>query len=58
MAQESHVSWEILHQVALGLRDEELKTICDTCGTQNDRQLAWLRTRIDQVAPQALIVPS
>ncbi|QDV34401.1 molybdopterin oxidoreductase family protein [Tautonia plasticadhaerens] len=58
LANESHVSWEVLRQVSLGLRDEELKAICGRCGAQNDRQIAWLRTRIDQVAPQALIVPS
>ena len=58
MANESHISWEVLHQVALGLRDEELKAICGRSSKQNDRQIAWLRTRIDQVAPQALIVPS
>jgi len=58
LAQESHVSWDVLHQVALGLRDEELESICRRCAQNNDRQIAWLRTRIDQAAPQALIVPS
>ena len=53
LANESHISWEVLHQVALGLRDEELKAICERCARQNDRQIAWLRTRIDQVGPGA-----
>jgi len=44
--------------VALGLRDEELKAVCFRCARQNDRQIAWLRTRIDQAAAQALIVPT
>lgn len=58
LAQESHVSWEVLRQAALGLRDEELTAICERGSAANGRQLAWLRTRIDEVAPQALIVPS
>jgi hypothetical protein len=58
LANESHISWEVQHQVALGLRDEELKEVCSRCAGQNDRQIAWLRTRIDQASAQALIVPT
>jgi hypothetical protein len=28
------------------------------CTEQTDRRIAWLRTRIDQAAPQAVVVPS
>jgi hypothetical protein len=32
--------------------------VCEQATEQTDRRIAWLRTRIDQAAPQAPIVPS
>jgi anaerobic selenocysteine-containing dehydrogenase len=58
LAQEAHMSWEILRQVAQALRDEEMNRVCQQGTEQTDRRIAWLRTRIDQAAPQALTVPS
>ena len=58
LAGESHISWEVLHQAAKALRDEELQAICEAGRAFNNRQVAWLRTRIDAAAPQALVVPS
>jgi hypothetical protein len=31
---------------------------CTCCTEQTDRRIAWLRTRIDQAVPQAVVVPS
>jgi ferredoxin-nitrate reductase len=58
LAGEVHLCWEVLSKAAMALHDEELKTACQRCGQETDRQIAWLRTRIDQSAPQALVVPS
>lgn len=58
LAHEAHVGWEILKQVAQALRDQELIAACERGAEQTDRRIAWLRTRIDQAAPQAVMVPS
>jgi hypothetical protein len=58
LAHEAHITWEVLHQAAQALRDPEMVQVCAQATAQADRRIAWLRTRIDQAAPQALIVPS
>jgi hypothetical protein len=58
LAQEALITWEVPHQAALALRDPELVRACAHATVRADRRIAWLRTRIDQAAPQALIVPS
>ena len=55
---ESHISWEVLHQAAKALHDDRLASICQEGKTTNNRQAAWLRTRIDASAPQVLVVPT
>jgi ferredoxin-nitrate reductase len=55
-ASEVHCSYECLIQAAKALRDTELLESCASFQRDADRQLAWLRTRIDQAAPQALTV--
>jgi anaerobic selenocysteine-containing dehydrogenase len=55
-ATEVHLCYEALAQAAKALHDEALGEACAINGRENDRQLAWLRTRIDQAAPQALVV--
>ncbi len=57
LASESHISWEILHQSSLALRDSNLIDLCDAGKASNNRQVAWLRTRIDASSPQSLVVP-
>ncbi|HJU06702.1 MAG TPA: nitrate reductase [Nitrospiraceae bacterium] len=51
-----HLGYEALKQAAFALHDQALVETCQTFGHETDRQLAWLRTRIDQAAPQALVV--
>ncbi len=58
LAQEVTLSYELLNQAALALRDEEMITILKQVSSQTRRQTQWLKTRIDQAAPQALTVPS
>ena len=58
IANETHVSIIVLDQAAKALRDDELVALLDHMDGQNQRQQAWLLTRIKQAAPQALVVPS
>jgi len=53
---EVHCCYECLVQAAKALRDKDLLETCVSFKRDADRQLAWLRTRIDQAAPQALTV--
>jgi len=57
LVQEAQITWEVLHQASSALRGEEMERICRERRFANHRQGAWLRTRIDQSAPQALAVP-
>jgi hypothetical protein len=52
------ITWTMVKQAALGLRDEELVGIVTRCEGQTKVQLGWLNTRMKQAAPQALIVAS
>jgi formylmethanofuran dehydrogenase subunit D len=58
LANEAHITWQVLKQAAQALRDREMFAICRHATEQTDRRIAWLRTRIDQAAPQAVVVPS
>ena len=49
------MTWTVVGQAAQGLRDRELLHIVHSCDEETSRQLQWLRTRIKQAAPQALI---
>ncbi len=50
------MTWMMVKQAALGLRDEELIGVATECDAQVKLQLRWLTTRMKQAAPQALIV--
>jgi len=58
LAHEVHVTWDVLKQTAAGLRDKQLAEVAAAAGNDNNRQIAWLRTRVAAAAPEALIVPS
>jgi hypothetical protein len=58
LASEVHVCWEVLNQAARSLDDPNLLNACKRFGHQTERQVSWLRTHIDTVAPQALVVPT
>ncbi|MFL6143707.1 MAG: hypothetical protein ACJ72N_17830 [Labedaea sp.] len=49
------LTWTVVHQAAQALRDHELLNLTTNRQSDTDRQLGWLRTRIKQAAPQALI---
>ncbi len=52
------ITWTVVKQAGLALRDEELLAVVEKCESQTKVQLSWLETRIKQAAPQALLVAS
>jgi hypothetical protein len=55
LASFTDITWIVVGQAAQGLRDKELLDVVSACEQDTARQLAWLKTRIKQSAPQALI---
>jgi hypothetical protein len=49
------ITWTVVGQAGQGLRDRELLDVVASCQSETARQLLWLKTRIKQAAPQALI---
>jgi hypothetical protein len=56
MACECDISWTLVGQAAHGARDAELRHVVGRCAAETAVQLAWLRTRMKEAAPQALVV--
>ncbi|KQX05566.1 MULTISPECIES: hypothetical protein [unclassified Leifsonia] len=52
------VTWIMLDQAVQALRDRESLEVVRAGEKQTETQLAWLRTRMKQAAPQALIAAS
>ena len=50
------VTWMMVKQAALALRDDQLVAVVEQCEAQIKVQLGWLTTRMKQAAPQALII--
>jgi hypothetical protein len=49
------ITWTVVGQAGQGLREPELLDVVTACEGETGRQLLWLKTRIKQAAPQALI---
>jgi hypothetical protein len=58
MASECEIAWTVIGQAAQGARDRELVEVVKACQPQTATQLKWLKTRMKQAAPQALVVAS
>jgi hypothetical protein len=58
MASEVDISWTLVGQAAQGVRDKALFETVTSCDGETATQLRWLRTRMKQAAPQALLVAS
>jgi len=58
MACECDMAWTLVGQAAQGLRDRELLEVVTASEGETAMQLKWLRTRMKQAAPQALVVSS
>jgi hypothetical protein len=50
------ICWTMVGQSAQGARDHELLDVVSRCEQETTTQMSWLRTRIKQAAPQALLV--
>jgi hypothetical protein len=50
------MAWTLAGQAAQGTRDRELFAVVQGCEGETAIQLKWLRTRLKQAAPQALVV--
>ena len=57
LVNESMMSLIVLEQGARALRDQQLLNTLKHMQDRNERQLTWLKTRINQAAPQVLVVP-
>lgn len=58
LASEIDISWTLIGQAAQGARDKALFDTVTSCDGETTTQLLWLRTRMKQAAPQALLVAS
>lgn len=58
MANACDISWTMIGQAAQGARDEHLLEVVGSCEVQTATQIKWLKTRMKQAAPQALLVAS
>jgi hypothetical protein len=56
LATECDIAWTLIEQGAKGARDPQLIGVADACHPDVTVQLAWLRSRMKQAAPQALVV--
>lgn len=56
MTCEAEITWTVVAQAAQGARDEDLLEVVHRCEGETAVQLKWLRGRIKQAAPQALVV--
>lgn len=56
MAAEVDMAWTLVAQAAQGARDSELFALVKECELETATQMDWLRTRMKQAAPQALVV--
>jgi hypothetical protein len=56
MATECELTSTLVAQAAQGARDTDLLATAERCQGEASGQLSWLRTRMKQAAPQALVV--
>jgi hypothetical protein len=56
MTCEAEITWTLVAQAAQGARDRELLEVVQGCEGETATQAKWLKTRMKQAAPQALVV--
>ena len=56
MTCECDICWTLISQGAQGARDPNLNDVTQTGLKETGLQMAWLRSRMKQAAPQALVV--
>lgn len=50
------MAWTLVGQAAQGARDRELLAVVSGCEGETATQLKWLCSRMEEAAPQALVV--
>jgi hypothetical protein len=55
MACECDMAWTLVGQAAQGLRDNDLFEVVQACEGETATQLKWLKSRMKEAAPQALV---
>jgi hypothetical protein len=56
MASECDMTWTLIGQAAQGARDTDLLDVVQGCESETSVQLKWLKSRMKEAAPQALVV--
>ena len=56
MACECDMAWTLVGQAAQGARDTELFDVVKACEGETATQMKWLKSRLKETAPQALVV--
>lgn len=56
LANHVDVTWMLVKQAAMGARDHELQRAVSNAEVDTEEQISWMRTRMKQAAPQALLV--
>jgi hypothetical protein len=56
MASECDMAWTLVGQAAQGARDTDLLQVVTACEGETATQLKWLKSRLKEAAPQALVV--
>lgn len=56
MASECGIVWTVVGQAARGARDDELLQVVEACEAETEQQRTWVRSRMREAAPQALVV--
>lgn len=56
MASECDMTWTLVGQAAQGARDTDLLVVVRGCEGETAVQLKWLKSRMKEAAPQALVV--
>jgi hypothetical protein len=56
MATDCDIAWTMIGQAAQAARDTDLVEVVNACEGETATQLKWLKTRMKQAAPQALVV--
>ena len=56
LAERAEMTWTVLYQGAREIRDPGLVELAGRARDHNKRQIAWIRTQIDHLAPDALAV--
>ena len=50
------MAWTMVGQAGQGARDKEILDVVGSCESETKLQISWIKIRMKQAAPQALLV--